>query len=283
MQTCAFMHTAISTPQQHSFELKTWGGKRRGAGRKSTRERSGVPHTGREEVRAYHPVHVSLRVAEHVWNLRSERSYRIIDAALRATRRRPDFRVVHFSIQGNHIHLIVEANGTRAFSLGVRALSIRLARRLNVMMGRSGPVFSDRYHAHVLRTPAEVRNAVRYVLGNFESHAARRGERTSGRWVDPFSSAAVKAPREAQTSLFVEPATSAAGTWLLRQVAGAGRCAWPPSTSAGRHGAGFDSRRLRSPTTRNDSTPARAGGNAPSRLQMLRRGSGASLRSQRVT
>jgi REP element-mobilizing transposase RayT len=208
--------------QQHSFELgtpRTWGGKRTGAGRKSTRERAAIPHTARDEVRRYHPVHVSLRVAEHVWNLRSERSYRIIDAALRATLRRPDFRVVHFSVQGNHLHLIVEADGTRTFALGVRALSIRLARRLNGMMGRSGAVFMDRYHAHVLRTPAEVRNAVRYVLGNFESHAARRGEPKSTKgWVDPFSSAAVKAPREAQGMLFVEPATPAAATWLLRQA-----------------------------------------------------------------
>jgi hypothetical protein len=90
------------------------------------------------------------------------------------------------------------------------------------MMGRRGPVFEDRYHAHVLRTPAEVRNAIRYVLGNFESHAVRRGERksTTG-WVDPFSSAAVKAPRDTQLSLFFEPATSPAETWLLRRAEGA--------------------------------------------------------------
>jgi REP element-mobilizing transposase RayT len=210
-------------PQQQSFELKTWGGRRRGAGRKSLRPLGAIPHTARQEVRAYYPVHVTLRMAEPVWNLRSERSYRIIDAALRAAQRRPGFRIVHFSIQGNHVHLIAEAQGTQAFAIGVRALSIRLARRLNAMMGRSGPVFADRYHAHALRTPAEVRNAVRYELGNFESHAARRGERTSGRWVDPFSSAAMKRPREVQGSLFVEPVTTAAGTWLLRQAEGAVR------------------------------------------------------------
>ncbi len=211
-------------PQQQSFELKTWGGKRRGAGRKPRTVHGTVPHTARQEVRPTQPVHVTLRVADTVWNLRSERSYRIIDAALRAVRRRLDFRVVHFSIQGNHVHMIIEADGTRSFALGVRALSILLARRLNVMMGRRGAVFADRYHAHVLRTPAEVRNAVRYVLGNFESHAARRGERTtSKRWVDPFSSATVKAPREAQRLLFVEPATVEAGTWLLRQAVGAVR------------------------------------------------------------
>ncbi len=90
------------------------------------------------------------------------------------------------------------------------------------MMGRHGPVFEDRYHAHVLRTPAEVRNGLRYVLRNFASHAARRGERFGDGWVDPFSSAALKMPREPQSSLFAEPPTSAAQTWLLRKAGSAG-------------------------------------------------------------
>jgi hypothetical protein len=179
-----------------------------------------VPHVAREEVRPDQPAHVSLRMADHVWNLRSQRGYRVIDAAIRGGRRRLDFRVVHFTILGNHLHLIVEAGGTRAFALGIRALSIRLARGLNRMMGTSGPVFADRYHAHVLRTPAEVRNAVAYVLGNFESHAERRGEpRSTKGWVDLFSSAARLAPLlEQQLELFVQPATAPARTWLLRRA-----------------------------------------------------------------
>jgi putative transposase len=207
-------------PQQQSLDLRTWGGKRHGAGRKPDGERARDPHARRGDLRPYHPVHVTFRVAGHVWNLRSERSFRLIDAALRGSQRRSGCRVVHYSVQGNHLHLIVEADGKRAFSNGIRALGIRLALGLNRMMGRTGPVFADRYNAHVLRTPAEVRNAVRYVLGNFESHAARRGEpRSTKGWVDPFSSAARKAPREAQQELFVEPATVKARTWSLRQAA----------------------------------------------------------------
>lgn len=212
-----------ATHGQQSFELTTWGGKRRGAGRRSARPRAAAPHVAREEVRPYQPVHVTLRMADPVWNLRSERSFRIVDAALRAARRWPDFRIAHFSIQGNRVHLIAEAGGARALASGMRALSIRLARGLNAMMGRTGPVLADRYHAHVPRTPAEVRNALRYVLGNFASHAARRGERTPRGWVDPFSSRTVKPAREAQQPLFVEAATQEPRTWLLRRGAAGGR------------------------------------------------------------
>ncbi len=77
------------------------------------------------------------------------------------------------------------------------------------------------------RTPAasaaaEVRNAVRYAVANFESHAARRGERTSGRFVDPFSSSAAAVPRLGQGVLFTEPVTAEPRTWLLRNAGGAG-------------------------------------------------------------
>jgi REP element-mobilizing transposase RayT len=204
-------------PAQQTLPLPARGGKRPGAGRPSSRSRPAVPHVQRDEVRPYQPVHVTLRFVETVWNLRSERSFAVIHGALAAARGRPDARIVHFSVQGNHIHLIVEAAGTAALSNAVRALSIRVARRLNRMMARQGPVFEDRFHSHVLRTPAEVRNALRYVLGNFASHAARRNEPMRPAWVDPFSSTAGKTPRTAQVSLFPEPAVRPAKTWLLRQ------------------------------------------------------------------
>jgi hypothetical protein len=84
-------------------------------------------------------------------------------------------------------------------------------------------VFDDRYYAHVLKTPAEVRNAVRYVLGNFASHARRRGEPLPEDFVDPFSSAGGSAPRAGQLSLWPEPGTREPQTWLLRTAAGSGR------------------------------------------------------------
>lgn len=206
--------------EQRSLDLRTWGGARQGAGRRPSRPDSRLPHAPRIEVRPYQPVHVTLRMAEHVWNLRSERSFRVFHGALTDARRRRAFRVVHFSIQGNHVHLLVEADGTASLSNGVRALAGRLARRLNGMMGRTGPVFADRFQAHVLKTPAEVRNALRYVLGNFAGHAERWGEHLPAGWVDPFSSAGEKAPRRAQLAFWDEPVTRPARSWLLRHPRG---------------------------------------------------------------
>jgi hypothetical protein len=88
-------------------------------------------------------------------------------------------------------------------------------------MASHGPVFHDRYHAHVLRSPAEVRNALRYVIGNHASHARRRGESLGDGFVDRYSSEVVRVPLIGQLALWSDPSTESARTWLLR-VAGAG-------------------------------------------------------------
>jgi REP element-mobilizing transposase RayT len=97
------------------------------------------------------------------------------------------FRVVHFSVQSNHVHLIIEAETRQALIRGVQGLAIRLARTINRCRARRGKVWADRYHARALTTPREVWNALLYVLNNFKKHDTRaRGIDlcSSGPWFD---------------------------------------------------------------------------------------------------
>jgi hypothetical protein len=155
------------------------------------------------------PVHLTLRAQRGAPSLRSTRLFTIVAAALRAVLA-DDFRVVHYSVLSNHLHLIAEADGAGALGRAMRALSIRLTLRMNALLGTRGRFLQDRYHAHPLRTPTEVRNAVAYVLGNFASHAHRRGEWLPEGFVDPCSSAAPVGPDG------LPPAVSAPKTWLLK-------------------------------------------------------------------
>jgi len=165
-----------ATKRQGNLRFRTWGGKRKGAGRKPKGDRAGVSHRMRERLTGRHPVHVTMRVRKEVWNLRSRRAYRVIERALSRGASRFGMRLTHHSVQGNHLHLIVEANDARALSRGMQGLSIRVAQGMNRLMKRKGKVLEDRFHAHVLRTPPEVRNAVRYVLDNARIHATRLGK-----------------------------------------------------------------------------------------------------------
>jgi hypothetical protein len=97
--------------------------------------------------------------------------------------------LVHYSVQTNHLHLIVEATSARELARAIQGLCVRLARKLNAVFARSGSLFSDRYHAHVLATPREVRSALRYVLNNARRHIDRLRRRCFRGRIDPFSSA----------------------------------------------------------------------------------------------
>ena len=142
--------------------------------------------------------------------LRRRDGYRVVRAALRAVIGRPGFRVIEYSVQSNHIHLICEADDRSSLTRGLQALHIRIARGLNRLLGRSGQVFEDRYHERVLGSPTQARHAIAYVLDNARKHAAQRGRRLPRRWLDPFSSAA------AFVGLERDEAISEPETWLLR-------------------------------------------------------------------
>jgi putative transposase len=154
-------------------------------GPKPKKFRDDVPHVAREEVEARHPVHVTLRVTDEVARLRTRSAYHAVRGALRLCAARSDYRVVHISIQDNHIHALVEADDKVALARGMQGFEVSAAKRLNKALGRKrGKVFAHRYHARALRTPTEVRRAYVYLFNNWKKH------RAGGEWrIDPWSSA----------------------------------------------------------------------------------------------
>ena len=162
---------------------RTRGGRRPGAGRKrAPGRRPSVPHRSRPVHSAACPVHITLRAVDAVRCLRSDRVFPVVRRCLAASSR-GEFRIVQFSVQNEHIHLIAEADHGRALSGGVRGLAIRIARAVNAALNRRGRLFADRYHARALTTPRAVRNALVYVLNNFRKHSR------AGTDLDPCSSA----------------------------------------------------------------------------------------------
>ena len=189
--------------QQELRFPNTHGGRRRGAGRPPGSRRSErIAHTKRPRVSPHKPHHVTVRVTRPTWNLRSQRCFRPVVRALELAQQRAGFRVVHFSVQHNHVHLIVEADDRRSMSNGLRALLARVARGLNRVMNARGARFDDRYHEHILGSPPEALRAIRYVLGNRAEHLRRWGQ--SANSTDEFASTAHALTRKPRS-------------WLLRE------------------------------------------------------------------
>lgn len=143
-------------------------------------------------------------MARHVYNLRSKRSFSVVGRAISVAADRFGVRVIYFAVEGNHVHLIVEAPATEALSRAMQGFSIRVSKGLNRVMKKRGRVLGDRYHAHVLRTPTEARRAVAYVRNNHKKHIAQVGKPLRLAYVDAYSS-------DGKRIVLPRPTT-----WLLR-------------------------------------------------------------------
>ena len=197
-----------------------WGGWRPGSGRKPG-PNPRVRHRSREVFPARHPCHITLRVRKDVPSLRTVKLVKRLERSLAIGCDRGDFRVVHYSLLGNHAHFIVEASSREALGRGMKSLTQRLVLAVNDVFGRRGPVLADRYHMRVLRTPLEVRRALAYVLLNARRHASRRsrGARidpaSSGRWFDGWKRET--AMKEEGGGGAGPPSVARARSWLLQR------------------------------------------------------------------
>jgi len=182
--------------QQTELEFRSWGGARPGAGRKPKGDRPMLPHDKRPPHKASIPLLITTKLLPGLPSLRRPGEAARIRAAFadvgtaagaRAAagartaadsrgkrsdsgKRSPPFQVVHYSIQSNHLHLIVEAPDRASMTSGMRSVLVRIARALNRLWGRTGRVFADRFHERELRNPRQVRNALVYVLQNLRKH-----------------------------------------------------------------------------------------------------------------
>ena len=163
--------------------------------------------------------------------MRTRKLYHAVRLALRGSAARADYRVVHISIQANHLHLLVEAEHKTALSRGMQSFQISAAKHINrefsVKAGlsrrRRGNVFPDRFHQEIIKTPRQARHALAYVLNNWRRHredlAGAVQRRTA---IDPYASGgAFDGWRDAPVRLGFpsddQPLpVSAPRSWLLR-------------------------------------------------------------------
>jgi REP element-mobilizing transposase RayT len=203
---------------QLEIAFRTWGGRRNDAGRKPRDpRRPSTPHTARPAHSHGDPVHVTLRARRRAPRLRAELPFCALRAAI-AKASRDEFRVLHFSVQADHVHLIVEAGDRRALSRGVQGLAIRLARGLNREIGRRGPLWGDRWNGRALKTPREVRHTLVYVLANARKHREDVGPLdacSSAAWFDGWADAPAGALESLRARAGPE-AVHAPRTWLAR-------------------------------------------------------------------
>jgi REP element-mobilizing transposase RayT len=176
-----------------------------GRPKKATPSAHAVSHRHRPRLHKKEVLHLTLKLRRGLQSLRRGKTYRAIERSFFKYSLRDGFRLVHFSIQHDHLHFIAEADSKSALTQAMQRLNVSLARQLNFVWKKlsgkwTGRVFKERYHQHVLRNPNEVRAALLYVLRNALKHRqVRQGEQdyySSARYFDGFSKQRHETPPE---------------------------------------------------------------------------------------
>jgi putative transposase len=181
--------TKKAAGKQLELAFRQHGGARKGSGRKPMRSVAGVSHRPRARMAPRHPAHVTMKLRSGLPRLRNRGEYAVLRTAFAAGCDRFGFRLCHYVILNDHLHLVAEAADRVALRRGLQGLAIRIARALNKLWQRKGKVFADRYHDRVLTSPREVRNALVYVFGNARKHAAEGRMLDVSQAIDTYSSA----------------------------------------------------------------------------------------------
>jgi putative transposase len=171
-------------------------------GRKPKGKRAGSPHKKRPLLKPSWPAHIVQRVHADLGSMRKRHMYKALHEATMTVARRElnfdedgFFRIVHMSIQGTHLHLIVEAAHKQALARGMQSFLISAAKHINraysqhagLAERRRGPVFPDRYHEEIITSPRQARHALAYVLNNWRKHRVDRTQLSRTWRVDPYS------------------------------------------------------------------------------------------------
>lgn len=133
------------------------GGRRPGAGRKPKGDVAGTSHRRRAAVDPRLPVHITIRLADDAPRLRDKLAYTAVCHACVAGCASEGFRLVHFAVHADAVHLLVEADDQAALTRGAQGLLIRIARGVNRVAQRSGKLYGDRYRDEPVRDKAALR------------------------------------------------------------------------------------------------------------------------------
>ena len=173
---------------------KTEAARKRGGRKKGPNPK--VAHVRRDEIPPNTPCEVTVKIRKGLPRLRTARFNRAFRGTLIECCMREGFRVVKYTIQKNHFHFVIEADSKRCLSNGMASLGARIAHCVHRVFDVEGEVLHGRYHVRQLKTPYEVKNALRYVLLNARKHfmqefghppPVRIDECSSGAWFDGWT------------------------------------------------------------------------------------------------
>lgn len=141
----------------------------------------GIRHISRERVNKPTPLHLTIKVRENKANIRNKRILKALHHAIKRARFKK-LKVIHYTLEYNHIHLLVETSDNKILQTGMQALGISLSKAINKIKQLKGGVYKHRYHFRKLNSRRELKNVLHYIFKNGLKH------KRSYSMLDPYNS-----------------------------------------------------------------------------------------------
>lgn len=150
------------------------------AGRKAIHDRA-IRHTERPKFKNARSLHLTIKVRENKADIKSIKLLKALHHAIKRARLMK-LKIIHYTLEYNHVHLLVEADTHHALHRGMQAFGISFSKAINKTKRLKGTVYKHRYHFRQICSSRELKNVLHYIFHNGIKHG-----RTSS-LIDPFNS-----------------------------------------------------------------------------------------------
>ena len=144
----------------------------------------GIRHISREKLHRRSALHLTIKVRENKAEIKTKKILKALHHAIKRARLKR-LKIIHYTLEYNHIHLLAEATNNEILHQGMQALGISLSKAINKIKSLKGSVYKHRYHLKKINSRRQYKNVIHYILKNGIKH-----KRTSS-IIDPYNSAVV--------------------------------------------------------------------------------------------
>lgn len=140
----------------------------KGAGRKPIHDK-GIRHIEREDLKKNTALHLTIKIVKEKAAIKNKSVLKALHHAIKKARHK-GLQVIHYTLEYDHIHLLVEASDKHTLGKGMQSLGISFSKGINKIKKSAGIVFKNRYHSRKLQSLQEIKNVLHYILGNGIKH-----------------------------------------------------------------------------------------------------------------
>ncbi|MGZ3787001.1 MAG: transposase [Bacteriovorax sp.] len=141
----------------------------------------GIRHTSRPFLKKPSSLHLTVKIKKNKAEMKNKSVFSLLKRAI-LNARRQGLKVIHYSLEYDHVHLLIEAENNHILGKGMQAFGGTFSKAINRMRKLKGGVYKHRYHFRKISSARELKNVMNYIFTNGLKH------KTAKNIVNPYNS-----------------------------------------------------------------------------------------------